>query len=99
MSDLDTCHIQPGQIVECIDDEWFDEHGLPPSFPLPVSGCIYTVSGLKDYRGGIYLQLEQFGANIWCLWAHFRPVPMPDISPLRELLLPSPDLTREAELA
>lgn len=99
MSDPETCHIQPGQLVECIDDEWYGEDELPPR--LPMSGCIYAVARVIEYRGGFYLQLDPFGAEYVYRSLHFRPVQTPDISVFRRLLAPTPALakTREAELA
>lgn len=99
MTAPDTCHFQPGQLVECIDDEWLDETGERPSFAVPVSGCIYRISEAKEYLGGVFLGFDAIGSHVWFSWLHFRPVQTPDIGIFLKLLAPTPELTREAELA
>ena len=91
MSAPETCHFQPGQLVECIDDEWVDEHGQRRDGAMPVSGCIYTVADLKDYFDVIFMRLDTFAADIWFSSLHFRPVQTPSIDCFRQLLAPLPE--------
>lgn len=99
MNAPEVCHFQPGQLVECIDDEWVDEHGQRRDGAMPLSGCIYTVSDLKDYFGVIFMRLDTFTADIWFSSLHFRPVQTPSIDCFHSLLAPSPASTREVEPA
>lgn len=82
------CALRPGQMVECIDDQWVGQGGVAPPIPLPVCGCVYTIADLTLYRGGVFLHLEPFGAEIWFHAPHFRPVRPTSIEPLRALLAP-----------
>ncbi|WP_428029781.1 hypothetical protein [Ancylobacter sp.] len=99
MNAPEVCHFQPGQLVECIDDEWVNIIGERPRVPTPVSGCVYTIAEAHEYLGGIFLGFEPYGTGIWFSWLHFRPVQTPDIGIFRGLLAPSPASPREVELA
>jgi len=98
MTAPDTCHFVPGQLVECIDDEWFDESGVRCTISgLAVEGIIYTVLEVEEFSDRIYLRLVEIDLDRWFWSAQFRPVQTPSIDCFRSLLAPTP--SREVEPA
>lgn len=105
MSAPETCHFQPGQLVECIDDvkgegiSWSGEV-VPLSGPVPIKGLIYTVAFLHEGPMDLmFLGLAELPAESVFHTRFFRPVQTPDIGIFRGLLAPTPASTREVELA
>lgn len=91
MSAPETCHFQPGQLVECIDDRWGRKDGLPMTGTQPVKGCIYTISDVEDDDGRFFLVLREIGDQSSFCSRQFRPVQTPSIDCFRQLLAPLPE--------
>lgn len=99
MSAPETCHFQPGQLVECY--RAFDPHAASvdpfgaPANPLgapPEQGCVYTVTEVSEGPfGGHYLTLAELNPGMSYLALHFRPVQTPSIDCFRQLLAPLPE--------
>jgi hypothetical protein len=90
-----------GQRVVCIDDDWISSicrEGLT----LPEKGKVYTISGMFEKGGNVYLYLleipliqflKSFGAagDVAFIKDSFRPVVDSDISDLLALRNPKPN--------
>lgn len=100
MNAPEVCHFQPGQLVECIDDEWYDENGRrPDGVSLAVEGCVYTVRRVDEFDDRVFIWLAEVGGDCGFWSIQFRPIQTPNIDCFLSLLAPSPASPREVQPA
>lgn len=79
----------PGAKVECIaKKQWVTERGKLASAG-PVKGKIYTIKGVEEAYGYIFLILEEFAVDRWNARG-FRPLNEKDAELFAQLLEPLP---------